>query len=220
MAIYKQEFNGKEFEIIEGSTHPAYSIETFSADEKEFRLKYWDIKESDVVFDIGASYGAYAISACVMGASVYAFEPEPSVYCGLVDNVNHNNLNKSCYTSNVGMWSSKDVVDMKEYAPHWPPQTITGKYNVNTLDQFVEEFKITKIDWIKIDVEGAEEHVIKGGLNTIKKFQPNLIVECHTFLDKDLLKNVKKTLESLYNYDFEVVKRDPCVMLVARKKNK
>ncbi|MCX8199470.1 MAG: FkbM family methyltransferase [Sulfolobales archaeon] len=37
---------------------------------------------------------------------------------------------------------------------------------------------LEKIDYIKIDVEGAEILVLKGGIVTIANFQPKLIIEC------------------------------------------
>lgn len=35
-----------------------------------------------------------------------------------------------------------------------------------------------RVDWIKIDVEGAEVSVLKGGMKLLKKHRPKLIVEC------------------------------------------
>lgn len=75
MEIRTISFKGKEFKIIKGSTHPDYSFDTFDKEEHEFRNKYWNIQDGDVVFDIGSSYGSYALTACAAGAEkVYAFE--------------------------------------------------------------------------------------------------------------------------------------------------
>ena len=56
---------------------------------------------------------------------------------------------------------------------------IKQKANLITLDSFCEENKITKIDLIKIDVEGFECRVIEGVLKTLKKMEnkPYLYVE-------------------------------------------
>jgi len=216
--MVQQYFRDKEFTVLMGSTHPAYSIATFDTEEKDFREQYWDVKSGDIVFDIGASYGAYTLSACSMGATVYTFEPESSVYCDLVNNINVNNWIDRCFPQNMGLWSSATTVDMKMYAPHWPPQTITTDYKVKTIDEVVVEQNIKKIDWMKIDVEGAEEHVIQGGLESINKFCPKMIIECHTFLNNDILPNIKKTLEALDKYTFIEIERDPCIMLLATPK--
>lgn len=214
--IKTQYFRDRSFQVVKGSTHPEYSFATFDTEEKDFREKYWDIKENGVVFDIGASYGAYTLAACSMGAIVYTFEPEKSVYCDLVNNINVNNWSSRCLTQNIGMWDKSTMVDMKEYAPHWPSQTITSDYAVITIDEMVKNNNIQKINWMKIDVEGAEVHVVRGGLNSINKFLPKLIIECHTFLNTSFMSDIKELLKD--NYDFEEVNRDPCDMLIAKPK--
>ena len=50
------------------------------------------------------------------------------------------------------------------------------KINATTLDNFVFENNIKKLDLIKIDVEGFEEKVIRGSKETIKKFFPKQII--------------------------------------------
>jgi len=116
------------------------------------------------------------------------------------------------------MWNTCTMVDMKDYAPHWAPQTITSDYSVITIDEMVKNNNIKKIDWMKIDVEGAEVNVINGGLNSIAKFMPNMIIECHTFLNQNFMSEIKQIL-SQFNYSFEEVARNPCDMLIVRKKN-
>lgn len=215
--IKTQYFRDKQFQVQKGSTHPEYSFATFDTEEKSFREQYWNIKENDVVFDIGASYGAYTLAACSMGAFVFSFEPEPSVYPDLVANINLNKFDK-CFHKNIGLWSATTTVDMKQYAPHWAPQTITSDYIVTTIDEIMNNNNIQKLDWIKIDVEGAEENVIHGGLMSINKFVPNMIIECHTFLNSDITKNIKTILTRLNKYNFEEIGRDPCIMLICTPK--
>lgn len=202
----------KSFQIAEGSTHPAYSLSMFD-EEREFRDRYWNIKEGDVVFDVGSSYGAYALPACCSGAMVHAFEPEPSVWPDLMLNVELNGWNNRLIGACCGLWSEPGYVDMHGYAPHWPSQTITSVYKMDTLDNVVKTRKVERMDWLKIDVEGAELHVLDGGMESIRKLKPKIIVEVHTFLDPQLLPDTRGQLESL-GYSLEEVPRDPCVMLV------
>lgn len=218
MEIREQSFNGKIFKVIKGSQHPDYSFDTFEKEEKDFRDQYWKINNNDIVLDIGASYGSYTLSACAMGATVYAFEPEKTVYCDLIKNIEINNWQNKCFAMNIGLWDRRASIDMKSYAPHWPQYSISGDYEAETIDYIAEHYKLNKIDWIKIDVEGAEEKVIRGGLKTISKFCPKLIIECHTFLDADITNNVKKLLSSVCDYSYEELSRPPHIMLYATKK--
>lgn len=219
METKKQHFKGKEFMVAMGGLHPDYSFHTFELEEHDIRDKYWNIKEGDIVFDVGSSYGSYALTATAMGATVLAFEPEKTVFCDLVANIKLNNWQTKCFAFNLALWSEKKTVNMKNWAPHWPTRAITSDYPTDTLTSIADTWKITRLDWIKIDVEGAEVNVIQGGLETIKRFKPKLLVECHTFLDPNIKDNVKKLLSSVCDYDFEEIDRDPCVILYATPKN-
>ena len=80
--------------------HPEYSYFTFEGEERDFRDVYWDVKDGDVVFDVGASYGTYTLSARAMGATVYSFEPEKIIRDFIEDlrRIRHNEL---CYNKNA-----------------------------------------------------------------------------------------------------------------------
>lgn len=211
-------FRGRQFLAIEGVTHPAYSFFTFDGEEKDFREQYWFVKPGDVVFDIGASYGAYTLSSCVAGALVYSFEPETTVYNDLLNNIELNNFYSRARLFNCGLWNKQEEVDMKEYAPHWPTNTISSKYFMDTVDNIVNQAQLTKIDWMKIDVEGAELEVIEGAAQSISKFKPKMIIECHSFLDPKMVEKVKTLVSALGEYEFQEIPRPPCTMVIAKIK--
>jgi FkbM family methyltransferase len=48
---------------------------------------------------------------------------------------------------------------------------------VDTLDQLCQRAGLTRVDFIKIDVEGAELHVLRGGARTIETLRPDLLLE-------------------------------------------
>ena len=206
------EWRGRQFKAASGSLHPAYSLHTFD-EEKDFKEEHWNVEEGDTVFDVGASYGAYTLPALCTGAVVHAFEPEPSVWADLMLNVELNGWNARCFATCGGLWDKVGEVDMKSYAPHWPQHTITGKYKMDTLDGVVKSRGVEAMNWLKIDVEGAEMQVLDGGVDAIALMRPKIIVEVHTFLDATLLPRCKALLE-WHNYALIEVPRDPCIMLV------
>ncbi len=59
---------------------------------------------------------------------------------------------------------------------------------VAKIDTIVSKYNIEKVDFIKIDIEGAELQVLKSSENFIKKFKPKFIIEPH-FIDGVLNKN-------------------------------
>lgn len=192
--------------MLEGSTHPAYSLNCFELEEADFREAHFRPTEGEVFVDVGASYGAYSLSAAALGAEVHAFEPEPSVFADLRRNAEVNGFPMDLH--NVGLWDKAETVDMASYAPHWPPGTITVPFRMSTLDSFA----YPRVDWLKVDVEGAEVEVLLGAMETIARCRPRIIVECHTFLDPTL---TERCAALLGGYSIEVVERPPCVMLVA-----
>ena len=89
-----------------------------------------------------------------------------------------------------------------------------------TLDDIAERSQDMRdrLDWFKLDIEGAEERALRGAMKTIAKFRPTIIVEAHVFLDADLADKCEAVIReaSGNTYSFERVDRDPCVMLIGR----
>ena len=58
---------------------------------------------------------------------------------------------------------------------------ITGRETIQlrTLDSVVEQLKLDAIDFIKIDAEGAEMDILRGGKQTLEKFHPKIVGEAH-----------------------------------------
>lgn len=216
MEISVQSFREQTFRVAKGSTHPEYSFFTFSGEEKDFRERRWDVAPGDAVMDVGASYGAYTLAALAAGASlVLAFEPESTVHYDLAVNLALNGWLGRGIAIDAGLWSAPGDRDMASYAPHWPRHTISGVYKMTTLDAVAEEHRLDRLDWIKIDVEGAEVHVLAGGLATIARLRPRIIVECHDFLDAGIKDRARHLLTGV-GYEFEEEPRPPCTMLIAR----
>lgn len=205
-------FRGHTFRVVRGATHPEYSLNCFTNEEADFREAHWHPKPGQVVVDAGASYGAYALTAAACGAVVHAFEPEVSVAVDLERNRSLNGfLDLHVYTE--GLWDKSDRVEMASYAPHWPEGTTTGPFRMVTLDSF----QFPNVDWLKVDVEGAEARVLTGARETIARCKPTIIVEVHTFLDAALLAKCEAALAATgVEHLLEEVPRDPCVMLIAR----
>lgn len=145
------------------------------------------LKEDSVFIDIGANIGTVALRAASISknGSIYAFEPDKAHYDALNYNSqlnqfkNINIINKALGEqlkraklfkvdqSNKGM--NRILTDRGHSEFEW--------VDVTTLDDEVERLNITKIDLIKIDVEGYEFNVLRGAKNVLKRFHPILIVE-------------------------------------------
>jgi len=174
--------------------------------------------DGDAVFlDVGGNIGVYSILLRDYFGQVFAFEPNPVTFGVLKANLalagagNTTAVNKALsdtqgvvpifvpQNGNLG-WATLDE------AHHEIPVTRTD-IECTTLDQFVASSGIDagKIRLIKIDVEGHETSVIRGGETTLSENRPALL--CEVLSDSNgsaLLSDLKK----LGYTSFEVFKRD------------
>lgn len=75
----------------------------------------------------------------------------------------------------------------------------TEKIMITTLDKFVEENKIDKVDFIKADIEGAERDMLRGASNVLKIFAPKLaICTYHLPDDPQVLEQIIKEANPKY----------------------
>ncbi|EKV57135.1 methyltransferase [Brachyspira hampsonii 30446] len=145
-----------------------------------FGLEQYNVKNifevggDSVIFDIGAWKGdtAYFFSKkCNDNARIYAFEPDINAFETLKLIKEKYKLN-NVVLENILFSNKNESVDFVSMTPNTP----TVKMNAVTVDEFVESNNISKIDYLKMDVEGAEMHILEGALNTIKKFCPSLAI--------------------------------------------
>ncbi len=149
------------------------------------------VKEGMTVIDIGAHIGYYTLlfAKCV-GASghVFSFEPLPGNFELLRKNVQLNHLTQ-VQTLNQAVFSCAGEITLS--VPDDQPNSGDGsvcldkgvqqfRVNAVSLDAFCEEFLI-RPDILKMDVEGAEYEVLRGGKVIINKIRPKLFIELHHF---------------------------------------
>lgn len=137
--------------------------------------------------DIGANVGWYSIlvAKAVPGATVYAFEPIPSTYQLLMENILLNGAGE-IHPHNFALGAAEDQLDFyfhPENSDSASQVNILGRPDaqklvvpVHKLDDVAASENL-KIDFIKCDVEGAELMVVRGALQTIKRDRPILFLE-------------------------------------------
>jgi FkbM family methyltransferase len=77
----------------------------------------------------------------------------------------------------------------------------TGSTTTITIDDFVQQNNLDRVDFIKMDIEGAENLALKGAIQTIKKYRPKLAIAIYHSID-DLINIPKWVLE--LNLDYEI----------------
>lgn len=192
---------------------------TFILSEQTIRDKYWHIQQGMVVIDVGCNVGIYTLPALYAGATVYAIDPDKECSIGLRKyaerqvcalTVINKALGEECgYPEDL--WKAMEEVGSC--------YQLARDVQFTTLDEIVREYNITRLDWIKIDVEGGELSVLKGATRSLTKFHPALLIEDHSLVydfvaEMNLTSQIKQLLSSLnyqieeYYYDKELTPRE------------
>jgi len=187
------------------------------ADSMEIRcsnlLARLDFK-SAIVFDVGGSYGYYALllSRLVEAGQVYSFEPDWRSYGRLVKNLAINALQNvvpvpvciSNFQPTLLKWSSRQDDPWNSSLAN-DQQTDTQNITavpVMSLDEFSHVLNIqNQVRLIKIDVEGAELDVLKGATRLLDSAQPLILCELHS---AEIAQRVFEFL-SARHYEWEMV---------------
>jgi FkbM family methyltransferase len=193
-------------------------------------LQHFKPNSGDIVIDVGAHLGRYTlISSNKVGTKgkVIAIEANPQVVELLKKNLNLNIQSKNVIPLNYAVYSHKSKIKLflheqsivSVYSPH--NTVVAERYNrsrererfvevtTDTLDNIINSIGINleKINWIKIDVEGAELEVLKGAHNILSKSKDiALLIEVHNIAEgRNLYENIMELLKT-YNFKIEFEK--------------
>jgi FkbM family methyltransferase len=144
-----------------------------------------------VTFDVGAYVGYYTLIAAHANPDgrVHAFEPMPGIHERLLSNIRLNDLkNVECVPSAVGdadgeapffhieaKLPTSSSLSIEFMRP--TPGLVSSTVSVITLDRYVTDRAIPRIDLLKIDTESTEWQVMRGMRNTIKRDHPDIFCE-------------------------------------------
>lgn len=150
------------------------------------------LKPGMVACDVGANIGCHTlVMANAVGANgrVFAFEPNPAIHQRLLANIS---LNRFAQAEVLPLCLSDQARDETLFAP------LDSEYNQGlasmhrgnlgprcqeitvtsvTLDDFVREQGLNRLDLLKVDVEGHEFQVLSGGRQVLERFKPVLVME-------------------------------------------
>ncbi|TRX24139.1 FkbM family methyltransferase [Flavobacterium franklandianum] len=154
---------------------------------------FYKVKEDDLVLDAGANCGHLSIFfSKLVGKNgiVYAFEPD-------IFNINRINsntqLNKDLFDNikieELLLWNENKLVDFYEAgtvgsSAVWIPDTDKCvKKEAVRIDHWVTKNNIKKLDFIKMDIEGAEIEALDGCVQTIENLKPNFAIASYHIVE-------------------------------------
>jgi FkbM family methyltransferase len=155
----------------------------FEKETTEIYLKF--LRPDMVVFDVGANFGYYtALTAAKLNdqGHVHAFEPTLNYRQRLMGNLIANRLESRVTVHPVALSNQIGEADirignssatMHPVGDYGTVETIA----LRTLDDFVREKNIDRIDMIKVDIDGHEPLFVAGSFKTLARFRPCLLIE-------------------------------------------
>ncbi len=141
-------------------------------------------RPNDIVIDAGAFIGDTSIwfaDRIGRDGKVYSFEILPS-HVGLIQkNIEKNHLQDIVRVFETGLWDSNAPIFATQAGYDSKCSEEEGDIRINavTLDSFVQQENVTKVDFIKMDIEGAELSALRGGAATVKKFKPRMAISIY-----------------------------------------
>ena len=150
-------------------------------DEVSVREAHWLVDAGDSVIDVGAGYGSYTMPALACGGRVVAIDSNRGAL-GVLSEVAALNGFTDLATLRMAVFDGHERIPLAlkrqhHRSLHSPPRGVHWA----TLDGLATTgvFGDT-VDWIKVDVEGAELGVLRGGIGLLEAHHPTLIIEDHS----------------------------------------
>lgn len=176
---------------------------------------FYKVKPEDIVIDAGANCGHLSIffSNLVGSAGkIYSFEPDKFNIERIEKNKKLNpDLHDNIQIEDLLLWNKNEFVDFYEAgsvgsSAVWIPdkEHCVSKQAIR-IDDWVVSNNIQKLDFVKMDIEGAEIEALEGCIQTIKNLQPNFaIASYHIVNNEQTFIKVENFFASI-NYPYKTV---------------
>ena len=197
----------------------------FGSFEKEITkiAKKLNLNRYNQIIDIGANFGIQSLqfAQSFKQSKIFSIEPTDYAFDKLNKNLKLNpQLSKNIYpfqmflglkgTKKPGLiYSSWNLLSKEPKHLKHQGEKSAENSNFLTLDDFVILNKISDVDFIKLDVDGFEYNVLKGGLNFLKEKKPPIFMELAPYLYNEYGYSKGKILELIrsLNYNFYELER-------------
>lgn len=165
----------------------------FHLAEQQLRIygtpNHW-IKPGDVVLDCGANIGVFTREALNAGASkVISIEPAPENLECLRRNFAPEIAAGKVIVYPKGVWDKDDMLELHIHHDNAAADSFlisskeanekSVKVPLTTIDKMMQELKLERADFVKMDIEGAEVKALAGGRDTLAKYHPKLSISVY-----------------------------------------
>lgn len=178
-----------------------YRAKTFATKEPDTLRWIESFEDGSTFWDIGANIGIYSIYAAKKrNCAVYAFEPSLLNLEVLARNIDINSVNEKICILPIALNDKVTISTFQHSSLTWGGALSTFEHKINdsgekfdnakleyrtlglTIDFVAETLKLKVPDYLKIDVDGIEHLILKGGQKTMRKVKQILIEINEDFL--------------------------------------
>ena len=208
-SVYKMLENEESKRVFEAAIKGrlTLNLEDFEyAPEPQYFLKGFFPKKGDIAIDGGAYDGATARDFSIQGAKVYAFEMSAENYQNCLERAK-----KYHFTiENFGLSNSEGESFYIESGAGSRKGGNTGPVaKFIDLDTYVERKNLPRVDYIKLDIEGAELDMLHGAVKTISRWKPKMAISAyHKPEDLWTLATYVKSIRPDYKFQFRHYRTD------------
>lgn len=205
-----------ELDLREGIDFSIYLLGAFEAGSHRAYREALRGRRAPVVLDIGANIGAHALPIAAMvrdaGGVIHAFEPTSWAFTKLVTNIGLNPVlamnvrphqamlvehdGTACAPSLHSSWPLLGS-DSGTDPAHRGALKGTAGAEALTLDAAVRRLGLDRVDLVKLDVDGHEPDVLLGGLASLERFRPPIVMEWTPHLVRKAPAPMVRALEAL-----------------------
>ena len=169
------------------------------------------VKPGTTVIDAGAHIGTHTVTmarAAGRKGRVYSFEPQKKLYRELVHNLRINGLG-NVVPLRFAVGDRPGMVEMSKSAKGNEGGTAIGAGGDKVELRTIDSFGFRNVSFMKIDVEGFEDHVLDGAAQTIRTQHPALLVEIQGGNDYDkaspeIRQRIERTVAKLKAFGYAV----------------
>lgn len=194
------------------ATLELYAIQTFLLEQyRHPAIEAANVRPGDLAIDGGAFWGDTALwlaEQCGEGGSVVAFEADPSHVPVLRANLSAAGAVGARVTvREQALWDDEATL---RFASHGPASTavLDGELRVASvaLDRLVERGELERLDFLKLDVEGAELAALRGAAGALRRFRPRMAIAVY-HRARDVLDIPRWIDAHVAGYDFALTHR-------------
>ena len=170
------------------------------------------VQKGDIVLDCGANVGVFVRTSLRAGADkIIAIEPAPDNLECLRRNFQAEIASGRVVVIPKGVWDKEDSLDLmvnpenqpaNSFIIHRPGAVAVHSVPLTTIDHLVAELKLPRVDFIKMDIEGAEVRAVHGAKDTLGRFHPRMAL-CTYHVDDHPRAVPRAVLEAWNGYTVE-----------------